>query len=206
MQDAIIFDFDGTLVDSIDAIVSAANAVADEQGISSRLSREVLRAQGIRGALKHMGVSILKAKRFVDDVKVAFEERSAGVKLHPGIQELLEELSKDYVLAVVSSSEKDFVQETLTRLGVAHYFRYIEHGGLFTKNKMLKQLKKELGSIRCLYVGDEPRDIHSARRAGMDSLSVTWGFAGEELLLKNRPTYIAASTTEVLRLIKHWQS
>jgi phosphoglycolate phosphatase-like HAD superfamily hydrolase len=205
MKPLILFDFDGTLADSVDLLIDVANDIAVEKGYNPTFSREAFHKQSFEELVKRMGISLFKVSNFVKEGKQAFTERLSSVSMHNHIDELLEMASSYAHLAIITSNTPEVVRQVLAK-NVQEYFAEIIHGGLFTKSKSIKKLRKQFGlkKNQVLYVGDESRDMHAARRAGVESMAVTWGVQGEESLLKTRPTMLAKTATEAQHLLKAW--
>lgn len=74
---------------------------------------------------------------------------------------------------------------------------------LFSKEAKIKNImrKNRLSEENVLYIGDETRDVDSAKKAGVRSVAVTWGWTGRELLAKHSPDYIIDSFDELLPVI-----
>lgn len=205
MKPLILFDFDGTLVDSVDLLIDVANGLAVEKGYTPTFSREAFHTRSFEDLVKSMGISIFKVPGFVREGKQSFVNRLSCVSVHNHIPELVEMLSKHAHLAIITSNTSDVVRSVLSKKLQSH-FSEIVHAGLFIKNKHIKQMRKKYGlkKDQVLYVGDESRDIHAAHRAGVESMAVTWGVQGEKSLLKSRPTMLAKTATEAEHLLKAW--
>ena len=202
----ILFDFDGTLVDSVDMLVSVVNNVAVEHGYTESFSKEGLRKHSVPKLIRRMGVPFWKLNAFVEECRERFAQRVHEGRLHAGIRPLLEDLAHKAVLGVVSSNAEASVRSALEEHGVLELFSYVDGGSYFAKNRHISQVRKQavVDTFFTLYVGDESRDVHAARRAGVDCLAVTWGVQGEQGLLKVRPRMMAHTVHEAEHLIKAW--
>lgn len=206
MDKLILFDMDGTLVDSVDTIVDICNELADEHGYPTRITREEIRSYSSEQLVRHFGVPFWRIFGFLKEARKRISERIVELKVHPGLRPVLESLRGRAILGVVSSSDEQQIRAVLDQDGISNLFSFVAAGSIFGKNKQIKRACKDLGIIPSdtLYVGDETRDVHAARRAKVDSLAVVWGMQSEEVLAKTRPTMLARSPEELEQLATAW--
>ena len=186
---AIIWDLDGTILDTLQDLTDATNYILSTYGLPLRTMGEIRRFVG-NGARNQMRLA-LPGK--VDDpdleeVLAAYQAYYADhcqihTRPYDGILEVLGELSRQYPMAVVSN-KPDKAVKTLA----SHYFPGIyavgQHPGCPRKPApdMVWQTMEKLGVERCIYVGDSEVDIATAKAAGVPCLSVTWGFRDRDRL------------------------
>ncbi len=206
MRPLIVFDFDGTLADSVDALIDALNDVAKRHGYRGMAEAKAVRTLSTRKLLKELGVPFWRAPGLLSEWRAAFGDNESHVAFHKGIPAALRRLEKRADLAVVSSNHVELIERVLKKARLRSLFVEVLHGGFFTKNRTFKRLLRDrkLRPDRMLYVCDETRDIHAARRAHIASCAVTWGMQDAELLLEARPSMIASDTDELLRLCRAW--
>lgn len=205
MKPLIIFDFDGTLADPIDTLVSSINEVAHEHNTAAFMSRELLASTSLQKAIRKLGISFFRVHNFISAVREEFHNRMQEVSLHSHIPELLQEVHNHARLAIISSNTESNIQELLSQ-EIQEYFFHIESAGMFTKSKHITSLRKQLGLKKheVLYIGDESRDMHAARRASVECMAVTWGVQHKDSLLASRPTMLAQTATQATHLLKAW--
>lgn len=204
MKPLILFDFDGTIADSLEVLVACMNAVAEHHGHSGRATVSLLRTTPTRKVAKALGVRFWQVPGLLKEVLSEFENRLDDVQVHPDVSELLEELSGRAQLGVVSSNDPAIVRSFLKSRGLKKYFPTVEGGSLFGKHRLITRVKKGLGVRHVAYVGDEVRDVLAAKRARVDSLAVSWGLQDAQVLLRARPTMLASSVDEARELLLAW--
>lgn len=213
--DTIIFDLDGTLLDTLDDLMDAVNHALGEMGDPLRSRGEVQAFVG-NGVAKLMeravpaGTDPAHTARALDIFKAYYARHSKDKTApYPGILETLEALrTKGCKLAVVSN-KFDAAVKDLAR----DYFPGLmdlaagenEAGGVPKKPDptMVLQTMAALGAgpERAVYVGDSDVDLETAKNAGLPCISVTWGFRDRGFLLAHGATVFADSPGDLLPLI-----
>jgi len=126
----------------------------------------------------------------------------ASVPLVPGIADVLARLrDRGHRLGILSSNAAENIAACLRANGVEGWFDFVlGRPRLFGKGRALRKLcrRHRLDPAAVLYVGDEVRDLSAARRAGVASAGVTWGFHNAHLLGRQRPTYLWHSPGDAL--------
>ena len=199
--DAIFFDLDGTVVDSLQDIVDAVNHTMRHFGLP----------EGTPDALRpHLGWGVATLmRRWLPELSEArraevlafykpYYAVHAGDKTRPfpGVIEMLERLKADGLALAILSNKPDAAVQPLARAYFAETMRLSmgETEGVRRKPcpDMLEDAARRLGVDlrRCLYVGDSEVDIETARNAGIDCLCVSWGFRSREELVRAGATHI----------------
>ncbi len=204
MKPLILFDFDGTIADSLDELIVAFNVVGKRRGLKKKLTKMLVRKHPTRIVMRQLGVRFWRVPGLYREVISEFEQRLAKVDPHEHMPSLVRELSKHAQLGIVSSNSPVVVQAFLKSHKLLKHFPTIEGGLLFGKHKAIRRIKKSLRPSDTLYVGDEVRDILAAKRAGVYSLAVTWGLQETKVLLRARPSMIASSADEAKELLIAW--
>ena len=184
--DLVVFDHDGTLVNSLPVVVKASNEVMAAFGYERKPAAEIVAGMvhptaprlGLLAGTSDLGIQKKMACLYGE-----LAIRSAGLaELYPGIGGLLGDLNGlGLPLAVLSYSEGLFVRTILERLDVARYFFRLtgEHDMPAPKPDPRGLLRiLELAGCepkRAVYVGDSRTDLKTARAGGLQAIGVTWG-------------------------------
>ncbi|WP_017319422.1 HAD-IA family hydrolase [Mastigocladopsis repens] len=211
-QKVIIFDFDGTIADTVDALVSIANRLAQEFGYIQITHEELalLRNLSSREIIKYSGISILKIPFLVKKVKAELKSKIKELKPISGIKEALIVLKNEgYRLGIITSNSQDNVTNFLKANDLDNLFDFIYSGvTIFGKttiiNNVLKQ--KQIKPQEVIYVGDETRDIEASKKANIKVIAVTWGFNSQEVLAKQNPDFLIHHPYDLLEVIKGLRS
>ena len=184
---ALIFDLDGTLIDSKQDLIRSVNAMLVEMG------REALHEGTISGYIGH-GAPQLIARALGNGAAEAEQEQALKFFLkhyeehkldstcaYPGVAEALEEL-REFSMAVLTNKPVRVSRKILEGLGLANYFRAVYGGNSFETKKPdplgAKKILEELSAAppHALMVGDSEVDVQTARNAGTLAAAVNYGF------------------------------
>ncbi len=206
-QKVIIFDFDGTIADTVDALVSIANRLAKEFGYVQISSEELalLRNLTSREIIKYSGISVFKIPFLVKKVKGELKDKIPELKPIPGIKEALTVLKiEGHRLGIITSNSKENVTEFLEINDLDNLFEFIYSGvTIFGKTTIINNVlrQKQIKSEEVIYVGDETRDIEASKKANIKVIAVTWGFNSSEILAKQNPNSLIHHPSELLEVV-----
>lgn len=214
MKSLIIFDLDGTLLNTIDDLGDAANHTMAAMGYPQHMpqSYPTMVGNGVRKLLERAMPDSARTPENLDRALVLFREwydqhLADRTVPYPGISRLLDELTARGIRVAVASNK----YEAAVRKLIAHFFPTIEWGAVcgnvegvpvkpdpsivfrvLTESPAPKQ--------KVLYVGDSGVDMETARRACVDSVGVTWGFRTAAELRAHYATHIIADPEQILNL------
>ncbi|TAE55712.1 MAG: HAD family hydrolase [Nostocales cyanobacterium] len=208
-QKVIIFDFDGTIADTVDALVNIANRLAVEFGYIQISADELklLRNLTAREIIGYSGIPIFKIPFLVKKVKGELKNKIKDLQPISGMAETLIELEKrGYRLGIITSNSEENVIEFLKCHNLDYLFEFIHSGvTIFGKttiiNNVLRQRQIKPQSV--IYVGDETRDVDAAKRANIKVVAVTWGFNSGEALTREKPDFLIHHPSDLLEIIKN---
>jgi phosphoglycolate phosphatase len=185
-KELIIFDMDGTLVNSSLTIANAINYVRQNLGFEPMEQEYILKL--VNDHTINPAQTFYHARAFDRDHERWFSEyytknHANELVLYEGIKELLEALKHSgFSLAVATNAYRGSTIESLTHLDVHHLFDGIACYDDVPQGKphpdMLHKILDELGhsSPKALFIGDGPRDELASKRANIDYIMVDWGF------------------------------
>lgn len=213
---AVIFDLDGTLLDTIADLASSMNHTLERFGFPTKeLPYHTMAVgKGLRNyaerCIPKECVSEIFLDKFVPVVSEKYRVNSM-VKTVPfdGINELLSFLQdNNIIINILSNKRDDFVKEL-----TLHYFADFDIK--FANGELPHVAKKPdpeaalLIADKCnvkpgevLFIGDSVYDIKTGKNAGMKTIAVTWGYQPESMLLPEKPDYIAHKPEDIIEYIK----
>lgn len=215
MKQLVIFDLDGTLLNTIADLGNAANHALEKAGLPTHPLQSYPRfvGNGVRKLMERVTPESMRGTDKINSLLVDFKKYYNShltdcTEPYPGIPELLRDLTDRGVKLAVASNKYQGAVEQL----IGHFFPDIpwvavegqKEGipvkpdpsivfGILTKSPTPK--------ADVLYVGDSGVDMETARRACVESCGVTWGFRPLDELLANHADHVAGTTTQLLRLI-----
>jgi len=184
----IIFDFDGTLADTLPWFAAAFNEVADKYRFRRLESghQHALRGLDVRQIMARQRIAFWKLPLIARHMRARMARDIAGIALFPGIVAALRELAGRGVrLALVTSNSRANVQQVLGP-DVAALFCDGQYGAsVFGKLAKVRKVIANSGVApeEVLMIGDEIRDAHAARDAGIAFGAVAWGYNHVEALI-----------------------
>jgi len=191
----LIFDFDGTIANTLETGLRIFNEVAEEYSLERITMEEAkeLRKLNTRALLDHLGISRILAVRLGAHLRKVLHSRMDEVDLMPEVDRAIRTLFDDgYPLGILSSNSRENIRDFLDRFGLGDCFLFIEAGvSLFGKPQRIKNLlkKRKLEPAEVAYIGDETRDMEAARIATVRSIAVCWGANGREAMVTEGPDY-----------------
>ncbi|MBR3603457.1 MAG: HAD family hydrolase [Elusimicrobiaceae bacterium] len=211
----VIFDLDGTLLDTISDLAQSTNQALEKLGFALHPQNAYYRfvGSGINKLFERALPPNARTTENIAKVRALFvpyyDEHNADLtRPYAGIVELLENLQKKgFVLAVASNK-----YQSATEKLVHHYFPQIafaavlgQRDGLPVKPDPLfvKEILKstQISSQETLYVGDSDVDMLTAQNAQVDSCAVTWGFRTKEELMRFNPAFVAEKAEDIAKIL-----
>ncbi len=210
--DLIVFDWDGTLVDSADTIVDCIQAACSELGlpIPSRQEASHIIGLGLTDALARLLPELPQTDypRLVEAYRHHYFSRDAEIRLFPGARELLAELhGRGHLLAVATGKARRGLGRAFMHTGLGAYF-HASRTADETRSKphpaMLLELMAQLAvpAHRVLMVGDTSHDLLMARSAGVSALAAGYGAHPAESLYAYEPLAVCRDFQELAQWLR----
>ncbi|HKR82146.1 MAG TPA: HAD hydrolase-like protein [Candidatus Saccharimonadales bacterium] len=204
-KDTVIFDFDGTIADSLAMTIEIFRELTGWQGAQTAEEINVFRRMPMRKVIKEVKVPLYQIPSLLVRGRKIMTDRVTEVALFPGMAQLIKSLhAEGHRLLVMSSNSGQNVEKFLRHHHLYAYFDGVYGNvGLLNKAASIKRVTRINGIDRkhCVYVGDEQRDIEGAHRAHIKVIAVSWGYNDPTLLKKHRPTAMAETPADILKII-----
>ena len=214
---AVLFDLDGTLLDTLEEIATAANSVLQRRGYAHHEIKAYRRFVG--NGVHNLVERILpedrrsnhhEVRQFAEELAAEYKRREDRLtKIYPEIPELLTALQdKSIPLAILSNKPHLLTIRCVNRFLSQWQFQSIlgqqasrprkpdPSGALKTAQRLM------LSPHSILYVGDTEVDIQTARAAGITSVGALWGFRSKAELVANKPDFIVETPKQILPLLE----
>lgn len=211
----IVFDLDGTLIDSRLDIANSANHALAAHGFATLSVAEISSYVGDGARLLLARAARLAANAPALDALLASfvayyaEHPTDHTLLQPGAHEALAQLSH-LPLALCTNKPRSITDRVLANLRLPVPFEVVVGGGDLPKNKPdplpLQYIAERLGlsPVQLVMVGDGAQDIACAKAAGAHSVGVEGGMQGQELLLASEPDVLLGSLFELPAALERW--
>jgi phosphoglycolate phosphatase len=204
----LIFDWDGTIIDSASAIAQCIRLAAADLGLqvpSEAQAKHVI-GLGLHDALRGTVPDLPPARmpEFVERYREHFRAREDEMGLFAGMRELIADLSAGRTLGIATGKSRRGLDRALDATGLRPYFhasRCADETRPKPDPAMLHELIAELGvaAENALMIGDTSHDLEMARAAGVDALAVTYGAHPAEGLIDFGPRGCVGSVAELGR-------
>jgi len=200
-----IFDFDGTIVDSLEAFIAVFNKhVRDNKDPLTGDEIEKFRSMSSRKAIRYAGVRWWQVPKLLVRGIPDFKALLPSLQTFEGLPEVIRKLHKrGDKLFIITSNTNESVETFLKLHKLDEYFTGKDTAvGLFNKASHIRNMIKvyKLAKSETIYIGDETRDIRAAKLALVSSVSVTWGFNNVAILKKYKPTFLIHRPEDLLKI------
>lgn len=203
----VLFDFDGTIADSIETAIRVINRLAKEFGYQPISFEDLKRLQNLssREIVKQTDISIFKLpfllRRFMGEMRQEVRQ----IEVIPEMKEALQALkARGDCLGIVSTNSEENVRSFLKAQQLDPLFDMVVCSGRpFGKSRLIKRIlrQKQLDPRSTFYIGDETRDIEAAKKSGVRSIAVTWGFNSSEVLAAHQPDFLIQTPGQLLDVV-----
>lgn len=213
MKSSIIFDLDGTLLDTLDDLKDSVNHVLASHSMPVR-SRDEIRSfvgNGLPTLIRRSvpdGTPESVSEKLTKEMTVYYRTHARiKTKAYGGVPELLKSLAEMNIKTAVVTNKEEAAAKTLCREIFGDVFTAVigDNGidrlkpapdNVFRALEALNAQKSET-----LYIGDSNVDMETAENAGLDSVGVLWGFRDRQTLLDSGAKYIVSEPNEIIDLL-----
>jgi len=201
----IIFDFDGTIADSFKSVYKIIGELSQKH-LKKKLSiKEIqnLRDLTTREIFSSIGFSIYKIPFVVKKIRKELSTEIEKILPVKGMEKTLIKLknAKKNII-ILSSNEMETIQKFLDKYKMNFFSDIFSGSSLFGKHILLRKILRRyhLEKNETVYIGDETRDVQAAKKTGIKSVAVTWGFNSINILEKQKPDYLVSEPKELLKI------
>ena len=208
---AVIFDLDGTLLNTLQDNAESMNTVLERHGFDSHPIEKyrIFIGQGIaklaKRALAHQNKSSVTVEDIVQELYTEYEQRMVdSTKFYDGIPQLLDNItSKNLPMAVLSNKRDLLTQKLAAEFLIKWPFKIICGARQDYPKKpdpaLAIHIVEQLGATpeECIFIGDTPADMQTAQKAGMFPIGVLWGFRDKKVLMKTGAEILVQKPSEI---------
>ena len=203
----LVFDFDGTIADTLGETRRIFNQIAPDYGIRQVEEHELeeLRHLSLKELLDHLNIPKRRVPALISRGTGMMRGNITQLPMIAGMAEVLVEMRRHvHSFGILTSNATANVDLFLRTHGLREQFDFISSTSKLTgKSKHLKAIRKtfSLRPEQMLYIGDELRDVKASQKAGIPVAAVTWGFNSRASLAASAPDYLFDHPADFLRLL-----
>jgi phosphoglycolate phosphatase len=221
-KEVLIFDLDGTLIDSVPDLALSINQMLKALNMATFSTdvirgwvgngAEVLTKRALSGSINiSPDLNSLEVENALS-MFLGFYEQNVCVdtKLYPNVKDSLEALhSNNYRLMIVTNKPEQFVRPILEKLGLSHLFEIVVGGDSLPKRKpdpmQLEYVCETLAvnASKCLMIGDSKHDIFAATAANMESIGLTYGYNHGENINSHGANLVLDDFADIIKALGH---
>jgi phosphoglycolate phosphatase len=205
----IIFDYDGTLVDSFALAMKIFNRHIVKKYKLAKVDQgdiESLKNLSSLEVIRTLNIPLTKILLVVNDYHRYFHKHAKFVKLHDGIVPMLKTLKDNgHQLGIITTNHRDVVINNLQKNNIDFFDWIYGSKNIFGKGAKIKKVikKRKLNNEDILYIGDETRDIDAAKHAHIKSVAVTWGYNSRLALARHNPNHLITTPQELHAVVEN---
>lgn len=215
----IIFDMDGTLIDSVPDLALSVNLTLEKLNLNTfpidtikhwvGNGANILIARALSGDI-NIDKNLSQAK--IDDTLSIFldiyrDNLTTTTKIYPNVKETLEVLEDRYILAISTNKPEEFVKPILEGMGIFEYFDCVVGASdKFAKKPSPESLeyicnRYDVDITDAVMIGDSKNDILSAKNANIEIIAVTYGYNHDEDISMYKPDIIIDDFKDILKVL-----
>ena len=198
-----IFDFDGTLADSLDWFRTSFHDVIARFDLTPVSAEELEQMRGLsaREMMARLNVSMWQLPAIVSDMRKRKLAAASETPLFAGIPAMLSDLQRLGIRTAIVSSDSEASVRLVLGPTASLITPFDCGAAVFGKHRKFRRAARKLGAkpSETICIGDEIRDIEAAKAAGMDSGAVAWGYALPAALQAAGPTHLFHSIEEMMQ-------
>jgi phosphoglycolate phosphatase len=200
----LLFDYDGVLIDSLEIFMHHFITACQIEGfvkIKDKTSFLQLFDKNLYESMLSLGMSLEVILRVGKQLRDGLIRDQSKLTIFPGIYDAIKQLGKHNTMMVVTSNESNIVESMLNSHGLTEFTNiYGSDKGGSKVNKIIK-IKQQFPNHEFYYIGDTKGDIYEGRKAGVNTVAVTWGWHTKKELETLKPDYLVEAPEQLIDLI-----
>lgn len=204
----VIFDYDGVLADTLDDLIRFGQEACNRLGVKHVATKEDLSNLEVM-SFSTFGRACEVPEHLVDEfVEISlnlFAEKESPPAIFAGLSEVIQHLSANHKIAIVTTNSSQNVHAFLAQHGLdslVHAVYGVDTPGSKAQKISIARERFAKNGEAVFMIGDSLSDVRAAKEAGVTSIAVTWGHQSVEMLLRGDPDYVVNSPRELIGVIE----
>lgn len=203
----IVFDFDGTISDSVLAMFEIVNELSESIGYKKIKNKDfaTFRKKSTEEMITELEIPRESIPKVLEGIHIGLAKRANSLMPVGGMAEVLSYLAKSgYKMFIITSNTRSNVLNFLRKFNINYFNGIYPKSGLYGKSNLLNKLIHNLGidERQVIFIGDEVRDIEAGRKTGTKTVAVTWGLNGRKVLLDAKPDWLTDTPKQLMKIFK----
>ena len=208
MKKTIIFDFDGTLADTVALNQQIMNELALLFGFKQTVSADIerLKQMSVNQVLQFLQLSPYKVPLVLLAVKLKLRRRIGSLNMAAEFVDLLQKLASQCQFGIVSTNSNTVIRRFIAQQQLPEMAFIYANTRLNAKAATLQKAvqQQQLQLSHSLYVGDEIRDVAASKSIDMPCAAVSWGYNSKSVLAQQQPTYLVDNVAQLATALEHF--
>ncbi|MDO8563451.1 MAG: HAD hydrolase-like protein [Nanoarchaeota archaeon] len=204
MDKVILFDYDGTILNSMDVVYKEYNKIAVKYNMKKVASFKDfmdLYDANIYDSFFKLGLDKKQTQEFISDFRRPLIEADDDLSLFNKMDEVVEKISKKHLVIVITSNVTEVVEHSINNHGIKGVSEVIGGDKEISKVKKIKSIIGRYPKAQIYYVGDTKGDIVESKKIGAIAVAVTWGHHSSKKLSDAGADYIVDKPEELLNIL-----
>jgi len=204
MKKVILFDYDGTILDSMGLVYSSYNGIAGKYGMKKIESlKEFIKLydKNIYESFFELGLDKKRVGEFIKDFRKPLIEADSDLKVFDGMRKIVEKVSKKYKVIIITSNMTEVVEHSLKNHKIKMVREVVGGDKEISKIKKIKKILERFPGCEIYYVGDTKGDMIEAKKMGVKAIAVSWGHHSRKKLEEAGADFIVDKPEELLEIL-----
>lgn len=204
----VIFDYDGVLADTLDDLIRFGQEACNQLGIKHTVTKDDLSNLEVM-SFATFGRACEVPEHLIDEfVKISlnlFAEKESPPAIFDGLRDVIQHLSSNHKIAIVTTNSSQNVHAFLARHGLnslVHTVYGVDTPGSKAQKISIARERFANNGETVFMIGDALSDVRAAKEAGVTSIAVTWGHQSLETLQRGEPDYVVNSPHELIQTVE----
>lgn len=208
MSPTLLFDFDGTIADTLEISITLGRSVLDSVKLHHFTEEDIIQFRNLpfKESVRRLRIPLRKIPALVLRIRRGIRDHIDEIAPFPGIREALADIrSHCSFLGIITSNSRENVAYFLKKFDLDFFDAGAYSSALSNKTSKIRRLMRKncLGKENVIYIGDTTSDIDDCRNVGIKVAAVTWGYNTKAVLEAAKPDFLIENVEDLKLLASH---